>query len=193
MSLKKSWIDKYKDKCKNMIFNPIFDGDYFTEYPKLAAFKCSIPEMHKNDYIRYCSLVLDPNSPYVYLYPDLKERRENVKTDISYFASNDYEFEVKLLLNIYRSNDWILYCSEQNVFYEFIERVNKPIETEGMDEEKQMKAVMLKDKYLDSLDKYVIRLEARFKKMFMHDEDLIKTAKRVALTPEMVAKGEMNV
>ena len=94
-----------------------------------------------------------------------------------------------LLVNLYRKNDWTLYCSEQNVFQEFIERLNSPItKGEHTDEKKQMDAVLLKDKYLDSCDKLIVRLEARYKKIFMFDEELEKRSIEVISSIEEMAQ-----
>lgn len=187
---KVSWKEKYRGKCSSMLIDPFFEGNYFDEYSILDGLKPEVGELRQNEYIRYCALLLDPYSPYVREYPDLKKRREVISLDIKYMGHTSTDFEVKMLLKVYRNNDWTLYCSEQNTFYEFVERVNKPIELdEGADPEKQMKAVLLKDKYLESLNKISEHLDSRFKKIFSFDEELMDTAKKVAITPEMVAKG----
>jgi len=187
MAIKK-WQEKYRGRTTNMLIDPYFEGDYAEEYPILQTIKCNVGEVHYNNFIRACSFVLDPNSPIISEHSDLKERREVVYDMLKYFGRIDKEFEITILLKLYRKNDWTLYCTEQNVFYEFIERVNKPIETDGMDEEKQLKAAMLKDKYLDSLDKYVARQEQRYKKIFMFDEELEKRSVEVIASIEEMAQ-----
>jgi len=190
---KQKWQDKYKGRTSAMIIDPFFDGDYIEEYTVLKGIKFNGGEIHLNTFVKCCSFILDTKSPFIAAYPDLETRRKTVYEELGYRGYEDKVFEVLLLLRLYQDNEWTLYCAEQNVFYEFIVRANNPIKFDEMDEEKQMKAVILKDKYLDSLDKIIIRLEQRFKKIFLNDDSLQEVAKDLIVrNPEDYVKQKRN-
>jgi len=183
------WQDKYKGRTSNMLIDPFFEGSYIDEYPILQSITCTVGDVNYDNFIRSCSFILDPCSPIINEHSDLKERREVVYDMLKYFGRQDKDFEVALLITLYRKNDWTLYCSEQSVFQEFIERLNMPIlKGDSLDEKKQMDAVLLKDKYLDSCDKLIARLEARYKKIFLFDEELEKRSIDVISSIEEMAQ-----
>lgn len=186
----KNWKEKYRGKTGSMVIDPFFSGDYLKEYSLDIGGK--ILPSYVNEYVRFCSFLLDPNSPYVVIENNVLKRRELLVEELGYYGDFDYNFEVRLLLEVYRNNEWTLYCAEQTVFSEFIERVNSPIgkrsEDSKMDEKKEMEAVMLKDKYLESLDKILERNNKRFKSIFENDKDLIDAANKVVASVETLAK-----
>jgi len=146
----KDWKASYKGKTGGMLIDPLFDGNPKDLYPVLNEIPCTISELHYDLFIKVCAFVLDPNSPIVREYSDLNARREYVNDLLGYRGHQDRKFEVLMLQKVYRNTEWRLLCTVDSVFDEFEVRANEEL-VKQTDEEKMLKAVSLKKKYIDDM------------------------------------------
>jgi hypothetical protein len=94
-----------------------------------------------------------------------------------------------MLKKVYRSSEWTLLCTIDNVFDEFSTRANEELDdSEEMDADKMLKAVQLKRKYIDDMKDMISIRENLYKKIFMNDDDLMAIEREQALTPETFIK-----
>lgn len=185
----KDWQNRHKGKVSSMLIDPYFNGDFMDEYPSLLKIGPLRPEINDvNKYIIACSFLLDPNSPYVQEQPDITKRRDLVYDEVVYGGLTDLTFEVRMLLNLYKNNEWSLFCADQVVFNEYVERVISPLGNFGEDIKKEMDAALLKDKYLDVLDKILDRNNRRFVSIFGQDKKLGDEGKQIISSLESMAK-----
>jgi len=108
---------------------------------------------------------------------------------LEYRGHQDRKFEVEMLKKVYRSSEWTLLCTIDNVFDEFSTRANEELDdSEEMDADKMLKAVQLKRKYIDDMKDMISIRENLYKKIFMNDDDLMAIEREQALTPETFIK-----
>lgn len=185
----KNWKDKYRHSCGGMLIDPFFEGDYIEAYPILGDIKCSVGEIHFDNFVRCCSFTLDPNSPIQKEFSDLKTRRDYVQSMLGYKGHQDRSFEVNMLKKVYRKTDWTLLCTIDNVFDEFATRANEELaDTDELDADKMLKAVQLKRKYIDDMKDMIGIREDLYKKIFMDNENLMEIEREQALNPEAFVK-----
>lgn len=184
--------EKYKGRTINMIIDPFFKGDLFDEYPFLENIPQDIVgDVRIQDFVRASAFILDPNSPIVKEYTDLKDRRELVYEMLCYQGHKDIKVEVWMLINIYKKNDWTQLCANQFRFDDLATMAFEPID-KGADDDKKLKSANLSKKLLDDMYAINENSEILYAKLFFGNQELLDIAKNVAMTPEMRAKRYKN-
>ena len=189
---KNNWKERYKNSCNGMLISPFIEGSYKEAYPILSNIPISdrVTDIHYDNYVRACALILDPNSPILKEFSTLEKRREYVYMFLPYLGYKAKHFEVELLKKVYRNTEWTLLCTIDNVFDEFTSRANEELaNTEELDADKMLKAVQLKRKYIDDMKDMIQIREDLYKKIFVGDDELMKIEREQALTPEAIAKN----
>lgn len=185
--------DIYGNRIAGMYINPFLEGEgvYLKTYDeeiricmeKIENF--AVTELHFDNYMRYCALVFDPNSPAVTDFPELKYRKEKIKGMLSYMGREDRRFEVMLLVKVYRQKHFTFLTTIQTVFDDYAEKAN--MELGGLDDEKLIKATQLKTKLINDMGDLLEKEQKAMHEMFFGDKDMVDDFKKSRLTAEKVA------
>lgn len=185
--------DIYGSRVIGMYINPFLnDGEYVVSYKEeidgcLAGIDdFNVSDLHFDNYMRYCALVFDPNSPAVVDYPELKVRKEKIKSMLGYMGREDRRFEVRLIVRVYQNKQFTYLTTIQNVFDDYAEKANMVLE--GLDEDKLMKTTQLKTKLINDMGDLLDKERQAMSSMFFGDKDMVEDFKKARKTTETVAK-----
>jgi hypothetical protein len=152
----------------------------------------------KDSVIRYIVLLYDKNSPLVKRFSNLDTRKREASViagfnpeDPSLKAYKDFqdqEFaDMVVEFLIYQNNYiWTMLVSNEQTFYEFQKTLLQESSMIRNDKDK-INAIASKSKLMEESDKIVERINAYYKQIFVEDK-IIDSAKRVASSPEEMAK-----
>lgn len=152
----------------------------------------------KDQLIRYIIYMYDKSSPLVRRYNNLDRRKQEAaqlagysQDDPSLKAYKDFqdqEFSDMVVdFLIYQNNyTWTMLVSNEQTFYEFQKTLLQESSMIRNDKDK-INAIASKSKLMEESDKIVERINSYYKQVFVEDK-LIETAKRVASSPEEMAK-----
>jgi hypothetical protein len=197
-----SYGKQHFDKC---FFNPL-EKDLLKAYPRLREL---IPEeKNENDklaydddrLLRYILALYDPKSPVVKDNPDFTQRKieaaivagynlqkDDEKLEIIYSCDSDYMVAiiVNFLRNVVRSRLWASIQADEQVFWEFIARLHKPISEES--DKDDINAGEKKIKLSQGKEVISTQIDANLSKFLGDDEDLKKKVKKQDFSPEAMA------
>lgn len=158
-------------------------------------FKEKIADIYKAGntikFYKFVSLVYDFNSPLVLDFPELSERKKQASIILDYeYNENDFNYDVvtEFVIKKLNSNLWTLITANENTFEEYTGKVNKRI-SEELDEDKQLKAVQVKNTMLEQMEKMIDRIQNLKNKLFWGDIELVTASGKIKnYTSENVAK-----
>lgn len=184
-------VNYQPEDFKQCRFNPL-DKDLFTTYPQLKDF-------HTVDLkrLRLVIALYDPKSPLIRDYTDLGLRKQYAATLVGYslddkelpalfdFTDPDFASTVNIFLKEFVSSRlWAMIVSNEQMFWEFNERLRKKVK--GQDDKAELQAVDVQRKLAESLDEINVRLEAYYDKFYHGDSLLQEAAKKKRVTPENI-------
>lgn len=190
------------EKC---LFNPC-EKDMFVSYPQLKKIQ-DISPLIDNKLMKYIVCVYDYKSPIVINNRDLKVRKQVaaefagydfLKNDISHIFNISVEYVMKaidtFLKTFIHSRTWYMICCNENIFYEYGQRMLLPVATkdEGgkpMTEKALTETMVLKTKLSDDMASIDERLDAAYKRLY-GNEQIDKFIG--ATTPERIAYERKN-
>lgn len=153
----------------------------------------------KDKVIRYIVLMYDKNSPLVKQYPNL-EIRKNSALALAGFVTGDPSLEVykefkdddfaDMVIDFLKfQNDyiWMMLCSNEQTFFEFQKTLMLEAAMIRNDKDK-ISAISAKAKLMEESDNIVNRIINYRKQIFSEDVIIEKSSKRVASSPEEMAK-----
>jgi hypothetical protein len=187
------------DRC---FFNPL-EKDLFKSYPKLKELEP--PEIAEDDPLasegeqlfKYVIALYDPKSPLIKDNPDLNQRKiaaaeiagysDNGKLDIIFSCGSDYlvALIVGYLRNVVQSRLWASIQADEQVFWEFVARLHKPIAEES--DKDGVSAIEKKIKLSQGRETISSQIEVNWNKFFSDDEDLKKKVRKHDYSPEAMA------
>ncbi len=184
---------QFGTRTKGMVIDPLFEGKFLERYADefilvLKDLDFSISEFRIDDYIRFCALMYDPNSPAVMDYPELKLRKEKVKKLVGEIGYTSREFEMRIMVYIYRNDEHTHFVTIENAFNDYAEKANMILDAKEMDAEEMIKATQLKTKLIKDMGDFREMKRKLMAEMFFGDKDLTDEFKRVRMTAEMAAK-----
>ena len=169
-----------------MVVNPMLPDNEFKD--KIADIYNPI---HPIKFYKFISLVYDFNSPLVLDIPQLDERKKQASIIIGYDfdeSSCDYEVITNFVIQKIGNNLWTLITANENTFEEYTGKVNKRIGAD-LDEDKQLKAVQVKNSMLEQMEKMIDRIQNLKNKLFWGDAELVSASGKIKnYTSENVAK-----
>lgn len=185
-------------KAKNFsrcVFNPT-EKNLTSEYPDLKQISSD------EKLLRYIIALYDPGSPIIPLYRDIKIRKE-IAADFAGYERTDTErrealFElkddtvreavIKFLTTFAFPREWYMICANEQTFFEFGERMMKPIEKKDGEKDKdEISAIQVKSKLSEEMEKLSQRIEAGYRKVFGSDDSLGLPENTGRTTVEMMA------
>jgi hypothetical protein len=152
----------------------------------------------KDKLIRYIIYMYDKSSPLVKRYNNLDRRKQEAAHLAGYTQDDpslktykdfqDQEFSDMVVdFLIYQNNyTWTMLVSNEQTFYEFQKTLLQESSMIRNDKDK-INAIASKSKLMEESDKIVERINSYYKQVFVEDK-LIETAKRVASSPEEMAR-----
>lgn len=175
-------------------FNPL-EKNLLKTYPELEAI---LPEGGLDEKtIRYCLALYDPKSPVVRDNPDMTGRKM-AAADVAglkdkavmdrAFACDDEAmvlFIISFFKKVVQSRLWASIQADEQVFWEFIQRLFKPISEES--DKNDVDAHEKKLKIAKGKEEVSALIEQNWSKMLGDDEDLKKKTKRQTFSPESIA------
>lgn len=183
---------QYGKRIVNMAINPYHDGDLLEMYPILK--ECLHDKVSDalliDKYFRYCSFVLDPQSPMFKDYPDMRLRRQYASEETKWDGVKDYRIEVLMLKKLYRSREHSMIITAENMMDEYLDILNNPLSIEN--ENDLIKALDLKNKLINHYEQLIELRDKMVKKMSGADEG-IEEEMTFNPTPERMAKMKKNV
>jgi len=183
---------QYGKRVGNMAINPYYEGNLMEMYPILS--ECLHDKVSDSllidKYFRYCSFVLDPQSPMFKDYPDMQLRRRYASDETGWDGVKDYRIEVLMLKNLYRSREHSMIITAENMMDEYLDILNNPLSIEN--ENDLIKALDLKNKLINHYEQLIELRDKMVKKMSGADED-IEEELSFNPTPEKMAKMKKNV
>lgn len=176
-------------------FNPL-EKSLLKTYPNLQEL---LPEGEVDERtIRYCLALYDPKSPVVRDNPDMTSRKiaaaevaglvKDKKAMDDLFACNDsamVEFIVNFLKRVVQSRVWASLQADEQVFWEFITRLFKPISEQS--DKTDVDAQEKKLKISQGKETVSALIDQNWQKFLGDDVDLKKKAKRQNFSPESMA------
>ena len=189
-----------QDSFKNCLFNPLAKN--LTEkYPAL------IPLMPKGEngekILRYILLLYDPKSPLIKDSRNIKTRKQEAARLVGFDLQKDTDFldslfafknkeavaKTVLFLKEYIHNrTWSMIVSHEQTFYEYNERLMKPVEDDDKTKEKDVMAtIVLKSKLVQDLKDIHSILKEYYKEIF-EDDDLREKVINNRISPETMAR-----
>lgn len=191
-------------KC---LFNPFVD-DVFKSYPQLGKIK-AIDKKIDNKLMKYIICVYDYRSPIVIHNRELKIRKQvaaefagyNVlEEDLKYLFNIEEEYVLKaidtFLKSFIHSRTWYMICCNENIFWEYGQRMLKPVgvmEEEGgkkLSEKDLIAAMQAKTKLSEDMSAIDERLDAAYKRLYGNES--IDKFISSATTPERIAYERKN-
>lgn len=196
------YVEKQFDKC---FFNPL-EKNLLKAYPRLQEL---IPKEYTEEdklasegekLLRYIIALYDPKSPIVRDNPDLAQRKieaaqlagydlkkDDEKLEILYACDSDYMVAiiVNYLRNIVKSRVWASIQADEQVFWEFIGRLYKPISEES--DKDDINAGEKKIKLSQGKETISVQIDSNWSKFLGDDEELKKKVKKQDFSPEAMA------
>lgn len=191
-------------KC---LFNPCVDN-IFSTYPQLNKIK-SIDKKVDDKLMKYIICVYDYRSPVVIHNRELKIRKQVaaefcgydvLKDDLKYLFNIEEEYVLKaidlFLKSFIHSRIWYMICCNENIFWEYGQRMLKPVGTIDEDGGKKLSekdliaAMQAKTKLSEDMFAIDERLDAAYKRLY-GNESLNKFISG-ATTPERIAAERKN-
>lgn len=196
------YTDKQFDKC---FFNPL-EKNLLNTYPRLQEL---IPLEYEEDdpltgegekLLRYILALYDPKSPVVKDNPDLTQRKieaaklagynivkDEKKLETIYACDSDYMVSIIVLFlrTIVKSRVWASIQADEQVFWEFIARLYKPISEES--DKDDINAGEKKIKLSQGKETISVQIESNWGKLLGDDDDLKKKVKKQDFSPEAMA------
>lgn len=181
------------DKC---FFNPLEKDLLKNEQLKELIEGIEITDRQ----IRYCLALYDPKSPVVKDNPDITARKISAAEAAGYDTRKDKEdldklyscddeflivFIIRFLRRVVRSRVWASLQADEQVFWEFIQRLFKPISEES--DKTDVDAQEKKLKISKGKEEVSALIEQNWNKLLGDDEDLKKKAKANNYSPESMA------
>lgn len=192
------------NKC---LFSPCVD-DVFKEYPQLNKIK-SIDSRIDNKLMKYIICVYDYRSPVVVHNRELKIRKQVAaefcgydmqkdKLSIIFNIEEDYILQAidVFLKSFIHSRVWYMITCNENIFWEYGQRMLKPVGINDEDSGKKMSekdiiaAMQAKTKLSEDMAAIDERLDAAYKRLY-GNESLNKFISG-ATTPERIAYERKN-
>jgi len=182
------------DKC---FFNPL-EKDLLKTYPQLKELIDGIEISDRQ--IKYCLSMYDPKSPVVKDNPDINARKIAAAEVAGYDKQKDKEeldklfacdeegvivFTINFLRKVVKSRVWASLCADEQVFWEFIQRLFKPISEDS--DKTDVDAQEKKLKISKGKEEVSALIEVNWNKLLGDDEDLKKKVKKQDYSPESMA------
>lgn len=188
----------YKNLCFNI--NLAKPGTLPKSIPDMQVINSwwSSNRQDKDKVIRYIVLLYDKGSPLVRRFSNLDTRKREAATLAgfnpedpalkSYKEFQDQEFtDMVVEFLIYQNNyTWTMLVSNEQTFYEFQKTLLQESSMIRNDKDK-ISAIASKSKLMEESDKIVERINSYYSQVFVEDK-VIESAKRVASSPEEIAK-----
>jgi hypothetical protein len=188
------------ESFKNCLFNPLAKN--LTEkYPAL------LPLLPKGDngekILRYILFLYDPKSPLIKDSRNIKTRKQEAARLAGFDLQKDSDFlddlfafknreaaakTVHFLKDFIHNRTWSMIVSHEQTFYEYNERLLKPVEDDKDTKEKDvMSTIVLKSKLVQDLKDIHSTLKEYYKEMF-EDDDLRDKVVNNRISPETMAR-----
>jgi hypothetical protein len=186
-------------------FNPL-EKNLLKTYPQLSELltpKIDTDPLSEEgeDLIRYVLALYDPKSPVVKDNPDMNSRKieaariagydltgDSGKLELMYACASDYlvGLIVNFLRKIIQSRVWAAIQADEQVFWEFVARLYKPIAEES--DKDGVSAIEKKIKLSQGRETLSSQIELNWNKFFSDDEALKKKVeKKKDYSPEAMA------
>lgn len=190
-------------KC---LFNPTV-SDVFTSYPQLNKIK-ALDKKVDNKLMKYIICVYDYRSPIVLHNRELKIRKQVaaefcgydfVKEDLKYLFNIEEDYVLQaidtFLKSFIHSRIWYMICCNENIFWEYGQRMLMPVGNMGeegkkLSEKDLIAAMQAKTKLSEDMSSIDERLDAAYKRLY-GNESLNKFISG-ATTPERIAAERKN-
>lgn len=186
------------EQFKNCRFNP-FEKDLLEKYPELKSVqpKCKNSE----NIMRYILFMYDPKSPLIRDIRNIKARKQEAAKLSGFDLEKDTEFldtlygftddkilksTVRFLIEFIHDRVWSMIVSLEQTFYEYNERLLKPVESTDTKEKDMMSTIVLKSKLIQDLKEIHNLLKEYYKEIFEDDELREKIVNKI--TPESMAR-----
>lgn len=152
----------------------------------------------KDKVIRYIVLMYDKNSPLPRRFSNLDLRKKEASSLAGFnpddpnlkaykeFQDQEFTDMVVEFLILQNNYTWTMLVSNEQTFYEFQKTLLQESSMIRNDKDK-ISAIASKAKLMEESDKIVERINAYYKQVFT-EEKLIESAKRIASSPEEIAK-----
>lgn len=190
-------------KC---LFNPCVN-DMFSSYPQLGKIK-DLSKQIDNKLMKYIVCVYDYRSPIVAHNRELKIRKQVAaefcgydypKEDLKYLFNIEEDYVLQaidmFLKSFIHSRVWYMICCNENIFWEYGQRMLMPVGNMGeegkkLSEKDLIAAMQAKTKLSEDMAAIDERLDAAYKRLY-GNESLNKFISG-ATTPERVAFERKN-
>ena len=186
-----------KEQFKNCRFNP-FEKDLTEKYPELKTVQ---PKCQNGESImRYILFMYDPKSPLIRDIRNIKSRKQEAAKLAGFDLEKDtdlldglYDFTderilkstVHFLIEFIHDRVWSMIVSLEQTFYEYNERLLKPVDSTDTKEKDIMATIVLKSKLIQDLKDIHNLLKEYYKEIF-DDEKLIEKIVN-KITPESMS------
>lgn len=184
------------DKC---LFNPL-EKDLLVKYPELKAL---VPDCDNGQkLLNYILFLYDPKSPIIKDNRNIKTRKQEAARLAGFDLEKDtdfldgvYSFKNKSLMakvvtylkEYIHNRTWAMIVSHEQTFFEYNERLMKPVDDDETVKEKDVMAtIVLKSKLIQDLKDIHSVLKEYYKEIF-EDDDLREIVTNTRITPETMA------
>jgi hypothetical protein len=193
--------DYSQESFKNCLFNP-FAKDLTGKYP---ALKDLLPQgEHGEKVLKYILFLYDPKSPFIRDIRNIKTRKQEAAKLAGFDLQKDSDFldsvysfknkeaaakAIKFLKEFIHDRTWSMIVSHEQTFYEYNERLMKPVEDDKdtTKEKDVMATIVLKSKLVQDLKEIHTILKEYYKEIF-EDDDLREQVINNRISPETMAR-----
>jgi hypothetical protein len=192
--------DYSQESFKNCLFNPLVK-DLTGKYPALIPL---LPKGENGEKIlKYILFLYDPKSPLIKDSRNIKTRKQEAARLAGFDLQKDTDFldslysfknkeaaakTVLFLKEFIHNRTWSMIVSHEQTFYEYNERLMKPVEDDKETKEKDiMSTIVLKSKLVQDLKDIHSTLKEYYKEMF-DDDDLRDKVVNTRISPETMAR-----
>lgn len=192
--------DYSQESFKNCLFNPLVK-DLTGKYPALIPL---LPQGENGEKIlKYILFLYDPKSPLIKDSRNIKTRKQEAARLAGFDLQKDTDFldrlysfknkeaaakTVLFLKEFIHNRTWSMIVSHEQTFYEYNERLMKPVEDDKETKEKDiMSTIVLKSKLVQDLKDIHSTLKEYYKEMF-DDDDLRDKVVNTRISPETMAR-----
>jgi hypothetical protein len=193
-------MDYSLDSFKNCLFNPLVKN--LTE--KYSTLLPLLPKGENGERVlRYILLIYDPKSPLIKDIRNIKARKQESARLAGFDLQKDSDFlddlfsfknkeaaakAVLFLKEFIHNRTWSMIVSHEQTFYEYNERLMKPVDDDGDAKEKDVMAtIVLKSKLVQDLKDIHSTLKEYYKEMF-EDDDLRDKVINKRISPETMSR-----
>lgn len=185
----------------NLRFNPMIEDEMLKAYPQLGEIltKTAGEDEHIDKLLRFIIMLNDPKS-IVFLSEKDLDRRKNLAAELSGLPDNAeylegifmyknqvaFQLTIQFLCRFIKNKEFAALVTMEQVFWEEIRLLNKPISEAGEADKDVLIAVEKKGKIKAELELDLNRIDAYYKKFLGDDPELIN--KRERMTPENIRK-----